>query len=334
MPHSESITEEYERFWKLTDIFLLKVSGISTKRDRMVIDFEQEPILERVNYFRNSTESNERLCEQLPINMIDEWDISMARETLRTERDINQYIQSILYRLYDKRSIFYHDDLVARPRRAVMKHLIAGENIAMCVGRAGQAVEDTIWNLVSISDVIVDLNIFRRGGNLVFPLYCYADQRVQRAPNISQQFQEEVCRHLNYENDHDAEIRFIHNGKGDCNTTIGPEDLFHYTYAILHAPEYRKRYTDQLKIDFPHIPLTTNRPLFQKLVLSGEQLVESQLFQSENLNLPAFPVSGNQRSEDVRWTDEDQQRLDKSNSVFRTRFTGGLGISCRWTPTC
>ena len=25
----------------------------------MVIDFEPEPILERVNYFRNSTESNE-----------------------------------------------------------------------------------------------------------------------------------------------------------------------------------------------------------------------------------------------------------------------------------
>ena len=307
VPHSESITEEYERFWKLTDIFLLKVSGISTKRDRMVIDFEQEPILERVNYFRNSTESNERLCEQLPINMIDEWDISMARETLRTERDINQYIQSILYRLYDKRSIFYHDDLVARPRRAVMKHLIAGNNIAMCVGRAGQAVEDTTWNLVSISDVIVDLNIFRRGGNLVFPLYCYVDQGVQKSPNISQQFQEEVCRYLNYENDHDAEIRFIHNGKGDCNTTIGPEDIFHYIYAILHAPGYRQRYADQLKIDFPQIPLTTNRSLFQKLVLLGEQLTTLHLLQSEDVNLSAFPISGNAQVERVEWNESDQR---------------------------
>ena len=128
MPHSESITEEYERFWKLTDIFLLKVSGISTKRDRMVIDIEQEQILERVNYFRNSTESNVRLCEQLSINMIAEWNVSRARETLNTEQNINRYIQPILYRIYDERFIFYHDDLVARPRREVMDHLIAGEN--------------------------------------------------------------------------------------------------------------------------------------------------------------------------------------------------------------
>ena len=41
----------------------------------MVIDFEPEPILERVNYFRNSTESNEQLCQQLPIRMNNEWDI-------------------------------------------------------------------------------------------------------------------------------------------------------------------------------------------------------------------------------------------------------------------
>lgn len=239
--------------------------------------------------------------------MIDEWDISMARETLRTEQDINQYIQSILYRLYDKRSIFYHDDLVARPRRAVMKHLIAGNNIAMCVGRAGQAVEDTTWNLVSISDVIVDLNIFRRGGNLVFPLCCYQEQGEQKYHNLSQQYWEEVCRHLNYENEHATELRFIHDGKGNCKTTIGPEDIFYYIYAILHAPSYRQRYADQLKIDFPHIPLTINRPLFQKLVLSGEQLVEAQLFQSRDLNLPTFPVNGDPQVEGGRWIDGDQR---------------------------
>ncbi len=307
VPHSESITEEYERFWKLTDIFLLKVSGISTKRDRMVIDIEQEQILERVNYFRNSTESNVRLCEQLSINMIAEWNVSRARETLNTEQNINRYIQPILYRIYDERFIFYHDDLVARPRREVMDHLIAGENIAMCVGRAGQAVEDSTWNLIFISNTLVDLNVFRRGGNVVYPLYCYADQGVQRDPNMSQRFLEEVCRHLNYENEQTTALRFIHHGKGDCNTTIGPEDIFHYIYAILHAPGYRKRYADQLKIDFPHIPLTTNRSLFQKLVLLGEQLVVAQLFQNEDTNIPAFSVAGNAPIEENRWTEVDQR---------------------------
>jgi predicted helicase len=30
--------------------------------------------------------------------------------------------------------------------------------------------------------------------------------------------------------------------------------LFYYIYAVLHLPEYRRRYKDQLKIDFPRIP--------------------------------------------------------------------------------
>ena len=82
-----------------------------------------------------------------------------------------------------------------------MKHLLAGENLAMCVGRTGQATGDATWNIVSVTKTIVNYNLFRRGGTRVFPLYCYAEQGGQRSPNISQQFLEEVCRHLNYETD-------------------------------------------------------------------------------------------------------------------------------------
>ncbi len=307
VPHSESVSEEYERYWKLTDIFPLNNGGTITKRDKMVIDFEPEPILKRVNHFRNSTESNKELCRQLPIRMNKEWNIDKARETLRSEQDLNKHIQPFLYRPYDERFIFYHDALVARRTVKVMRHLLAGENVAMCVGRAGQAVGDAIWNLVSVSKRIANLNLFRRGGIVVFPLYSYGEQGGHRLHNLSQQYWEEVCRHLNYEIEHAAELRFIHHGKGDCNTTIGPADIFHYIYAILHAPGYRKRYADQLKIDFPHIPLTTNCSLFQKLVLLGEQLVESQLFQSEDVNLPSFPVTGNVHVEEIRWTEVDQR---------------------------
>ena len=236
-----------------------------------------------------------------------EWDIDKARETLGEEQDLNKHIQPILYRPYDKRFIFYHDALVARRTIKVMHHLLAGDNVAMCVGRAGQAVGDPTWNIVSISETIANLNLFRRGGICVFPLYCYPEQGGQRDPNISQQFLGEVRRHLTYEIDHDSEMRFIPDGKGDCNTTIGPADIFYYIYAILHTPGYRKRYADQLKIDYPHIPLTTNRSLFQKLVLFGEQLAALHLLQSEDVTLPDFPVSNNLLVEEVRWAEVDQR---------------------------
>lgn len=316
VPYSESVSEEYERYWKITDIFPLNNGGTITKRDKMVIDFEPEPILERVNYFRNSTESNEQLCQQLPIRMNREWDIDGARESLRSEQNLEKHIQPILYRPYDERFIFYHDALVARRTVKVMHHLLDRENVAMCIGRAGQAVGDATWNLVSISKTITNLNLFRRGGTVVFPLYRYAEQGGQRHHNMSQQFLEEICRHLNYEIGNAPSIRFISDGKGDGHTTIGPADIFHYIYAILHAPGYRQRYADQLKIDFPHIPLTTNRALFQKLTSLGEQLVMFHLLQSADINLPDFPESGNSEVEEVRWTEIDRRVWINSTQYF------------------
>lgn len=317
LPYNESVMEEYERYWKITDIFPLKNSGIVTSRDEMVTDFEREPVLQRVNYFRNSTESNEQLCQQLPIRLSNEWNIDRARESLRTEQDIEKHMQSVLQFPFDRRFIFYHDALVGRSRKKVMTHLLAGENVALCVGRAGQAVADNTWNLVSISKTIVDYNIFRRGGARVFPLYCYPEHSRQRLHNMSQLFLEEMCRHLNYDIDRADALHLIQDGKGDGHTTIGPADIFHYIYAILHAPEYRKRYADQLKVDFPHIPLTTNLELFQKLASLGEQLAKAHLFQDEDIGfLPKFPEGGSPKVEEIRWSEIDQRVWINATQYF------------------
>ena len=313
LPYNESVMEEYERYWKIIDIFPSKVSGIVTSRDEMVIDFEPEPILERVNRFRNSTESS----EQLPINMSNEEDISRASELLRAEQNLEKYIQPILHFPFDRRFIFYHDALVERTRKDVMSHILAGQNVALCVGRAGQAVGDVTWNLVSISKKIANFNVFRRGGIRVCPLYRYVEQTEQRHHNMSQQFLEELRRHLNYEIDPTDAMRFIPDGKGDLHTIIGPEDIFHYIYAILHAPGYRQRYADQLKIDFPHIPLTTNLTLFQKLVSLGEQLAEAHLLQSEDVSfLPEFPEGGDSEVEEIRWSEVDQRVWINATQYF------------------
>ena len=317
VPYNESVSEEYKRYWKITDIFLSKVSGITTSRDEMVIDFEPGPILERVTRLRDSTESNEQLCEQLPINMSNEEDISKARESLRAEQDLGKHIQPILHFPFDRRFIFYHDALVERTRKDVMRHLLAGENVAMCVGRTGKVTGDPEWNLVSVSQTIANYNLFRRGGIRVFPLYYNEEQGGHEFHNMSQPFVEEVRQNLNYEIDPADAMRFIPDGKGDLHTTIGPEDIFHYIYAILHALTYRQRYADQLKIDFPHIPLTTNRALFRKLTLLGEQLVEAHLLQNEDIGfLPEFPEGGNSQVEEVRWTEVDQRVWINSAQYF------------------
>jgi sarcosine oxidase delta subunit len=74
-----------------------------------------------------------------------------------------------------------------------------------------------------------------------------------------------------------------------------PEKIFNYIYAILHSPTYRTRYVDFLKIDFPRVPLTSDKKLFATLVKLGGELSALHLMESPELNKPttAFPVAGN-----------------------------------------
>ena len=75
---------------------------------------------------------------------------------------------------------------------------------------------------------------------------------------------------------------------------VTPEDIFHYAYAVFHSPTYRTRYAEFLKIDFPRLPLTSNRDLFFRLAVLGGELVALHLMESPKLNdlITEFPVKG------------------------------------------
>jgi hypothetical protein len=84
-------------------------------------------------------------------------------------------------------------------------------------------------------------------------------------------------------------LNYKQNGRGDLVTTVGPEDIFHYIYAILYSSSYRNRYAEFLKNDYPHIPITSDKELFKDLVAKGAELVDLHL-----LRLPGSSgVGGN-----------------------------------------
>ena len=88
-------------------------------------------------------------------------------------------------------------------------------------------------------------------------------------------------------------------GRGDREATFGPEDVFDYIYAVFHSPRYRERYAEFLKIDFPRVPLTSDREKFRSLVKLGGELVALHLLESSLLARPAtrYPVVGDNRVE-------------------------------------
>ena len=115
-------------------------------------------------------------------------------------------------------------------------------------------------------DDLVDMNFISpaAGGTYCLPLYRYTSTG-ERIDNITdwglQQFQNKyelnepsspVC----YANS--SEIREELKIDVPDTNRITKEDIFHYTYAVLHNPAYRKKYELNLKREFPRIPFYDN----------------------------------------------------------------------------
>ena len=103
-----------------------------------------------------------------------------------------------------------------------------------------------------------------------------------------------------------------------------PEEIFHYVYAVLYAPTYRRKYAEFLRIDFPRVPFTTNRELFAELADLGARLAGLHLLKSPELDPPTcrFEGQGDARvaktkAQGFRY-DADEQRL----YVNRTQYFG------------
>lgn len=69
-------------------------------------------------------------------------------------------------------------------------------------------------------------------------------------------------------------------------TQPSPAHIFNYAYAVLYSPSYRIRYAEFLKRDFPRLPLTNNRKVFDELAEIGGELVSLHLLESPKLDHP------------------------------------------------
>ncbi len=280
-PQDTNLREEFLAFWKSTDIFPVNGVGMTTARDHVVIDFEREALLERATIFRNSTASDSDLCRILQIPEKKGWNVAAARKAIRREAHLEEFICEVAYRPFDTRLIFYHDSLVWRTVRAVMRHMLAGPNLGLAVGRAGQVIDQGAWNLVYVTSRITEFNLYRRGGNNLAPLYVYPETAGLalsniRAPNLCAAFLVALAKSLSLQ-----QSGVHHLPKG-----VTPEDILHYTYAVFHSPGYRNRYAEFLKIDFPRLPLTKDLELFCSLARLGGELVG--LHQLESTKLERF----------------------------------------------
>jgi predicted helicase len=201
------------------------------------------------------------------------------------------FVKNIAYRPFDNKLIYYDINRLARPRKKVMRHFQNG-NFSLCLIRVNRDEKCTVL----ITSYITDKTILSPKDNSnVFPLYLYPfDGSNERTPNLNKN----IIQNFSVA----TELQFT-NEKEDDEKTFAPIDILDYVYAVLYSNNYRKKYTEFLKIDFPRIPYPQNVEQFYKLAAAGSILRNLHLMEnvSPSLDLADFPVVGSNEIETVHY---------------------------------
>ncbi|MCK4307670.1 DNA methyltransferase, partial [candidate division WOR-3 bacterium] len=263
-PQDVELKEEYESGWKITDIMPENSVGIVTARDSLTIQDSPEKIWEIVRDFSALPEDIARSTYNLGKDARD-WKITFAQNDLKESGLKKELIVPILYRPFDIKYTYYTGHsrgFICMPRPEVMQHMMR-KNLGLLVCRQQNKVG---FYHAFISEKIVESCVVSnktREINYLFPLYLYPDKskvklsdekasKPERTPNFTLEFLQAI--------------------KEALGTEPTAEEIFCYIYAILYSPTYRKRYEEFLKIDFPKVPLTSDKDLFKSLCRLGSEL--------------------------------------------------------------
>jgi len=305
-PINSEFLNEYESAYKIIDAFPLNSTGIKTHRDDFVIDFDIDNLRSKIKDFRNLRLSDNEIQKKYDLSDSLEWNLHNKRLYFSNLLTWENSFEKCLYRPFDIRNIYYHEQMIDRARIKVMGNFINQQNIGLIATR--QVTSKEFGHILCSTNIIEMKTCSHDRGTDFFPLYLYttpeqtagtlfAQTETTRRPNLAPAFIEEFSGKLG--------LAFIQDGQGDLKTTFGPEDIFYYAYAVFHSPTYRSRYAEFLKIDFPRLPLTSDRGLFAALVPLGKELVQLHLLSSaavENF-ITTYPVAGGSIVEKVNYVD-------------------------------
>lgn len=323
IPQNEIIKSEYDRGISVKDMFRISSTGICSQRDSVVIHKTKESVKEIIKDFCNlSKEENIRKYKIEKDGR--DWQIQLAIDSIKkSELNKNGVIIQINYRPFDFYWTYYNGEakgFMAYPRTEVMEHFLNNKNNIGLVCDRGTKLQD-ISNIF-ISDKLIDLHLVG-SGSYIFPLYIYDTENVRK---ILREENEEVggmfedIKHFEnkgrIENFTPKFRKFINEKYGE----IKPEEILGYIYAILFHKEYRKKYFDFLKIDFPKIPFVESKDYFLKFAKLGEELYNLHL---ENLKIqkevgePMFKDNKNKNEKIVKAIyNENEKDLFVNESLY------------------
>ena len=250
--------DKQTKFAKTSDVeramFKLYSNAVITHRDEWVFDFNERHLEKKIKYFSGIYE--EMRSRQASTHFDDsdiDTSIKWDRELLKYfHRNIpikysQKHIVESLYRPFTKKYLYYLREMnaVQYQMPSIFPKGIPSENKVICFRGLGTSKPFHVL----ATDRLVERQVL--GNMQCLPLYRYTEDG-ERISNITA-----------------WGLRRFREHYGDDG--ISAEDIFAYTYAVLHDPAYLNKYRLDLLREFPRLPLYAD---FGEWACMGSQLLE------------------------------------------------------------
>lgn len=201
------------------------------------------------------------------------------------------FIKEINYRPFDKKLLYFDLKKIERPRIDVFEHFLESENLGLIYDRGTNLKE--VSNLF-ISSEIIDKHLV--GANsYISPLYLYPTQRAKNT--LQKQGFDITSFETKIENFTPSFREFI---DSKYKEHFSPETILGYLYALLFHKNYREKYIDFLKVDFPKIPFVESKELFLQLSALGNTLITLHLLKEQDLPPIGEPLYKDTANKDLK----------------------------------
>ena len=291
VPKDFSLQEEYEKGFRLDELFINNVSGIKTSNDKLNVKETKQDIEELINGALTLSEEEFRTKFNAGKDTRD-WSVRRALDDVRENKN-TLIIATYCYRPFDNKFIVYTgrtNGIVAWPRFRSLRAMLSPLNFALCTIRINRDYNFAIL----VTNHITDKTLLSSKDDInLFPLYNY---NLGEAESIFEK-NETLVPNFN--------AKIVTTIESSIKEEVSPLELFDYIYAVLHSPSYRAKYKEFLKIDFPRIPYPENAEEYHRLAAIGEQLRKLHLM------------------EDVPPTKHAQFNTPGSNMVDKPEYKGG-----------
>jgi predicted helicase len=294
-------------------VFRLFSLGVVTSRDVYAYNFDSTSLQKTARRFVSIYKDKLAVAKQTEgrdlgflIN-VDDPGIKWTRQTkaalLRrsTSSFRSEALRPALYRPFTRQTIYFDDfwnEEQYRFREIFPTLESERENLVLC--GTGPGAERPFACLMSA--VIPDLNFFGPGTvPQWFPFYTYAEDGAGRRENITDWALEQFRSHH-----HDP-----------CITKW---DIFHYIYAVLHHPEYRKRYAANLRRELPRAPFVGGMSVFRGFVRAGQRLAEIHVHYEQQPEHPLVKTEKAGEKLDYRVTKMKLSK-DKTSLIYNQFLT-------------